>query len=57
VVALMLVSMIDPRPAPIIVRARRAVACPLYAIALILDFASAALGSLAVRIAGDAWPR
>jgi hypothetical protein len=49
--------MIDPRPVPFIVRARRAVAWPLYAIALILDFASAALGSFAARIAGDAWPR
>jgi hypothetical protein len=53
----LLVSMIDPRPALIIVRARRAVAWPLYAISLIMDFASAALGSLAASIAGDDWPQ
>jgi hypothetical protein len=34
----------------------RALAFPIYAIALIMDFISAALGSLAAWIAGDAWP-
>jgi hypothetical protein len=36
---------------------RRAVALPLYAIALVLSFASDALGCLAARIAGDDWPQ
>jgi len=40
-----------------IVRAlRRAIALPLYAAALILDFVSAGLGRLAAWIAGDDWP-
>jgi hypothetical protein len=34
-------------------RLRRALALPLYAIALILSFASDMLGSLAAKIAGD----
>jgi hypothetical protein len=29
---------------------------PLYTVSLILDYASAALGRLAARIAGDDWP-
>jgi hypothetical protein len=35
---------------------RRALALPIYTVALILDFISAALGRLAARIAGDDWP-
>jgi hypothetical protein len=35
---------------------RRAVALPIYTVALILSFASDLLGSLAARIAGDDWP-
>jgi hypothetical protein len=35
---------------------RRALALPVYTVALILDFISAALGRLAARIAGDDWP-
>jgi hypothetical protein len=38
-------------------KSRRWVARPIYAIALILDFASDLLGSLVARIAGDDWPR
>jgi hypothetical protein len=36
---------------------RRAVALPLYTIALILSFASDLFGWLAARIAGDDWPQ
>jgi hypothetical protein len=35
---------------------RRAVALPIYALALILDFAAGALGNLAAWIADDDWP-
>jgi hypothetical protein len=38
-------------------RMRRATALPIYALALILSFASDALGCLAANIAGDDWPR
>jgi hypothetical protein len=31
-------------------------ALPVYVVALLLDFASGALGCLAARIAGDDWP-
>jgi hypothetical protein len=34
-------------------RSRRALALPIYAVALILSFLSDALGALAARIAGD----
>jgi hypothetical protein len=37
-------------------RLRRALALPIYAVALILDFASAVLGCLAARIARRRWP-
>jgi hypothetical protein len=37
-------------------RIRRALAPPVYMVALILDFPSAALGCLAAGIAGDDWP-
>jgi hypothetical protein len=36
-------------------RLRRAVAWPIYAIALVLDFPSDGLGTLAAWIAGDDW--
>jgi hypothetical protein len=36
---------------------RCAVAFPVYAVALVLDFMSGALGKLAAKIAGDDWPR
>jgi hypothetical protein len=35
---------------------RRALALPLYAVALILSYAGDSLGNLAAWIAGDAWP-
>jgi hypothetical protein len=38
-------------------RLRRAVALPIYTVALILSFASDLLGFLAAWIAGDDWPR
>jgi hypothetical protein len=34
---------------------RRTVALPIYAVALVLDLASSALGKLAAWIAGDDW--
>ena len=36
---------------------RQALALPIYTLALILDFMSAALGRLAARVAGDDWPQ
>ncbi len=38
-------------------RLRRVVALPLYTLALLLDFANAALGRFAAWVAGDDWPR
>jgi hypothetical protein len=38
-------------------RCRRAVALPLYVLALILGFSADLLGILAARITGDDWPR
>jgi hypothetical protein len=35
---------------------RRAMALPIYTVALILSFASDLLGWLAAKIAGDDWP-
>jgi hypothetical protein len=35
---------------------RYGLALPVYVVALLLDVASAALGRLAARIAGDDWP-
>jgi hypothetical protein len=35
---------------------RRALALPIYTVALILSFASDLLRSLAAKIAGDDWP-
>jgi hypothetical protein len=47
--------MIDnSQDARVCLRLRRALALPIYTIALIFDFASAALGSLAAKNAGDA---
>jgi len=37
-------------------KAAESPALPFYMVALILDFASTALGCLAARIAGDDWP-
>jgi hypothetical protein len=37
-------------------RLRQALALLIYAIALVLDFAAAALGRLAALVAGDDWP-
>jgi hypothetical protein len=37
-------------------KCRQAIALPLYAIALLLDFLSDALGRLGAWIAGDDWP-
>lgn len=45
-----------PKPVPASLRLRRALALPLYAASLILDYASAALGQLAAWVAGDDWP-
>jgi hypothetical protein len=38
-------------------RLRRALALPVYTVALILSFLSDALGSVAAKIAGDPWPQ
>jgi hypothetical protein len=38
-------------------RLRQAIALPVYTVALVLDYLSAALGRLAAWIAGDDWPR
>ncbi len=43
-------------PISAVLRIRQAFALPIYTVALILDFASAALGRLAAWIAGDDWP-
>ena len=45
-----------PKPVPASLRLRRALALPLYAASLVLDYASAALGQLAAWVAGDDWP-
>jgi hypothetical protein len=37
-------------------RLRQALALPIYAIALILGFASDLLGNIAAKLAGDDWP-
>jgi hypothetical protein len=37
-------------------RLRQALALPIYALALILDYSAGALGQLAAWIAGDEWP-
>ena len=42
--------------ADLVIRLRQAIALPIYAVSLILDFASAALGRLATLVAGDDWP-
>jgi hypothetical protein len=41
---------------PVWLRLRRALALPVYAVALILSFVSDALGRLAASIAADDWP-
>ena len=38
-------------------RLRRALALPIYAVALIMSFLSDLLGTIAAKIAGDGWPR
>ncbi len=38
------------------IKLRQAIALPIYALSLILDFASGALGRLAALVAGDDWP-
>jgi hypothetical protein len=43
----------EPQTVPIWFRLRRALALPIYTLALILSFLSDMLGSLAARIAGD----
>jgi hypothetical protein len=43
----------DVQPMSVHLRLRRALALPIYSIALILSYASDLLGSLAARIAGD----
>ena len=49
---------IFPRPEcqSIRLKVRQAFALPVYALALILDYLAAVLGSLAAWIAGDDWP-
>ena len=37
-------------------RLRQAIALPVYAVALLMDYVSVALGRLAAWIAGDDWP-
>jgi hypothetical protein len=44
------------RPVSVLRRVRQAVALPIYALALILDFSASAVGNLAAWIAGDDWP-
>jgi hypothetical protein len=46
----------DLQTVPVCLRVRHALALPIYALSLILDFASAALGRLAAWVAGDDWP-
>ena len=45
-----------PKHGTAALRARRALALPLYAVALILSFASDLIGFVAAKIAGDDWP-
>jgi hypothetical protein len=54
----MLIPMVDNprRVVPAHLRARHALAVPIYTISLILDFVSVGLGRLAAWIAGDDWP-
>jgi hypothetical protein len=53
----MLVPMSDYRkPDPLFLRLRQALALPIYAVSVVLDYASVALGRLAAWIAGDDWP-
>jgi len=47
---------VSVNPAALFIRLRRAAALPIYTLALILDFASAALGRLAAWVASDDWP-
>jgi hypothetical protein len=46
----------EPQTVPTWFRLRRALALPIYTIALILSYASDALGDLAGKIAGDPLP-
>jgi hypothetical protein len=39
------------------IKARQAIALPVYTVALVLDYLGAALGRLGAWIAGDHWPR
>jgi hypothetical protein len=54
----MLIPMADDprRVVPAHLRARQALALPVYTLSLILDFVSDGLGRLAAWIAGDDWP-
>ena len=47
----------DPQTKPAWLRFRRALALPIYTLALILSFLSDVLGTLAAKIAGDDWPQ
>ena len=40
----------------LLIRLRQVAAWPIYTLALILDYTSAALGRLAALVAGDDWP-
>ena len=42
---------------PLWSKLKHALALPLYAVALLLDFVGAAIGRLAAWLAGDAWPQ
>jgi hypothetical protein len=46
----------DLKTVPAWPRLRRALALPIYAVALILSYLGDALGCLAAKIAGDPWP-
>ena len=48
--------MVEQQPVSALRRFRQAAAMPIYALAPMLDFLSAALGRLAAWIAGDDWP-
>ena len=49
-------TMIESYPQPISRKLRRAIALPVYTLALVLDIASVALGKIGAQIAGDDWP-
>jgi hypothetical protein len=51
-----IMMMVEQKRYESFLRLRQALAWPLYAVSVVLDFASVALGRLATWIAGDDWP-